>query len=126
MHYAPVITLVSLVLCVRGQLLDIPAVDELVQSALRPLADWTDYDGPTGTASSDLTKSTKATVHANIAIEAAAVTDASYWLASISHQGKAAFNSNPSSYTVFRNVLDYGAKGNLPVILKSRYNIYTL
>lgn len=121
MHYASVITLVSLVSCVRGQLLDIPAVDELVQSALKPLADWTDYDGPTGTASSELSKSTDA-VDANIAIEAAAVADASYWLAGIAHQGKAAFNSNPSSYTVFRNVMDYGAKGSLPLIIKSRYN----
>ncbi|KAJ5976298.1 hypothetical protein N7481_010005 [Penicillium waksmanii] len=110
MHYASVITLVSLLSCVRGQLLDIPAVDELVKSALKPLADWTDYDGPTGTASSELSKSTD-TDYANIAIEAAA-TDASYWLADISHQGKAAFNSNPSSYTVFRNVMDYGAKGD--------------
>ncbi|CAI7678522.1 unnamed protein product [Penicillium pancosmium] len=109
MHYASVITLVSLVSCVRGQLLDIPAVDELVQSALKPLADWTDYDGPTGTASSELSKSTEA-VDANIAIAAAA--DASYWLAGIPHQGKAAFNSNPSGYTVFRNVMDYGAKGD--------------
>ncbi|KAJ5391193.1 hypothetical protein N7509_006683 [Penicillium cosmopolitanum] len=111
MHYVSVITLVSLVSCVRGQLLDIPAVDELVQSALKPLANWTDYDGPTGTASAELSKSTEA-VDANIAIEAAAVADASYWLAGISHQGKAAFNSNPSSYTVFRNVMDYGAKGD--------------
>lgn len=120
MHYASLITLVSLVSCVRGQLLDIPAVDELVQSALKPLADWTDYDGPTGTASSDLSKSTK-TVHANIAIEA--VADASYWLADIAHQGKAAFNSNPSSYTVFRNVKDYGAKGSFPTAPKPRYHI---
>jgi len=29
----------------------------------------------------------------------------------IQHQGYAAFNSNPSAYTVFRNVKDYGAKG---------------
>jgi hypothetical protein len=41
----------------------------------------------------------------------AAVSDPSYWLAGISHQGLAAFNSNPSGYTVFRNVKDYGAKG---------------
>jgi len=29
----------------------------------------------------------------------------------IKHQGLAAFNSNPSGYTVFRNVKDFGAKG---------------
>ncbi|KAG7453018.1 exo-beta-1,3-glucanase [Guyanagaster necrorhizus] len=35
-----------------------------------------------------------------------------YWLQNIKHQGTSAFNSNPSSYTVFRNVKDYGAVGN--------------
>lgn len=47
-------------------------------------------------------------------VVAAAVDDPSYWLANIAHQGIAAFNSNPSGYTVFRNVKDYGAKGNFP------------
>jgi glucan 1,3-beta-glucosidase len=36
----------------------------------------------------------------------------SYWLENIKHQGIASFNSNPSGYTVFRNVKDYGAKGD--------------
>ena len=35
-----------------------------------------------------------------------------YWLQSIKHQGLAAFNSNPSSYQVFRNVKDFGAVGD--------------
>ncbi|CDO72902.1 Glycoside Hydrolase Family 55 protein [Trametes cinnabarina] len=35
-----------------------------------------------------------------------------YWLQNIKHQGIAAFNSNPSSYQVFRNVKDFGAKGD--------------
>jgi glucan 1,3-beta-glucosidase len=35
-----------------------------------------------------------------------------YWLQSIKHQGISAFNSNPSSYQVFRNVKDFGAKGD--------------
>lgn len=30
----------------------------------------------------------------------------------IKHQGTAAFNSNPSGYQVFRNVKDFGAKGD--------------
>jgi glucan 1,3-beta-glucosidase len=34
-----------------------------------------------------------------------------YWMQTITHQGKAAFNANPSSYKVFRNVKDFGAKG---------------
>lgn len=35
-----------------------------------------------------------------------------YWLQSITHQGKSAFNANPSTYQVFRNVKDFGAKGD--------------
>ncbi|KAI9065088.1 glycoside hydrolase family 55 protein [Trametes sanguinea] len=35
-----------------------------------------------------------------------------YWMQNIKHQGIAAFNSNPSSYQVFRNVKDFGAKGD--------------
>lgn len=35
-----------------------------------------------------------------------------YWLEHIKHQGVAAFNPNPDNYTVFRNVKDFGAKGD--------------
>ncbi|KAJ7074278.1 exo-beta-1,3-glucanase [Mycena amicta] len=35
-----------------------------------------------------------------------------FWLQNIKHQGTSAFNSNPSSYQVFRNVKDFGAKGD--------------
>ncbi|KAH7905297.1 pectate lyase superfamily protein-domain-containing protein [Hygrophoropsis aurantiaca] len=35
-----------------------------------------------------------------------------YWLQTITHQGTSAFNANPSSYQVFRNVKDFGAVGN--------------
>lgn len=35
-----------------------------------------------------------------------------YWLETIKHQGTSPFNSNPSSYQVFRNVKDFGAKGD--------------
>lgn len=45
-------------------------------------------------------------------VNIAAAADCSYWMESISHQGIAAFNSNPGSYKVFRNVKDYGAKGD--------------
>lgn len=37
---------------------------------------------------------------------------APYWLESIKHQGVASFNSNPDNYTVFRNVKDFGARGD--------------
>jgi hypothetical protein len=35
-----------------------------------------------------------------------------YWLETVKHQGTSAFNSDPSSYQVFRNVKDFGAKGD--------------
>ncbi|KAF9068658.1 exo-beta-1,3-glucanase [Rhodocollybia butyracea] len=35
-----------------------------------------------------------------------------YWLESITHQGTAAYNSDPSTYVVFRNVKDFGAVGD--------------
>ncbi|KAJ7157275.1 exo-beta-1,3-glucanase [Mycena filopes] len=41
----------------------------------------------------------------------AAATDP-FWMQSIKHQGIAAFNPNPASYQVFRNVKDFGAKGD--------------
>jgi glucan 1,3-beta-glucosidase len=35
-----------------------------------------------------------------------------YWLQNIRHQGKAAYNSNPDTYQVFRNVKEFGAVGD--------------
>ncbi|KAF9532307.1 exo-beta-1,3-glucanase [Crepidotus variabilis] len=35
-----------------------------------------------------------------------------FWLENIKHQGTAAFNANPSGYQVFRNVKNFGAKGD--------------
>lgn len=34
------------------------------------------------------------------------------WIENIKHEGSAPFNSNPSSYPVYRNVRDYGARGD--------------
>lgn len=35
-----------------------------------------------------------------------------YWLGSLKHDGRAPYHDNPDSYKVFRNVKDYGAKGD--------------
>ncbi|KAJ7043175.1 pectate lyase superfamily protein-domain-containing protein [Mycena alexandri] len=35
-----------------------------------------------------------------------------FWMQNIKHQGIAAFNANPTTYQVFRNVKDFGAKGD--------------
>jgi glucan 1,3-beta-glucosidase len=37
---------------------------------------------------------------------------APYWLENVKHQGLASFNANASSYQIFRNVKDFGAKGD--------------
>lgn len=42
--------------------------------------------------------------------QVAITSSCTYWLDQITHQGVAAFNSN-SSYVVYRNVQNYGAKG---------------
>lgn len=44
-----------------------------------------------------------------------------YWIANIQRQGVAAFNPTPSTYKVFRNVKDFGAKGqSAPITAWSR------
>lgn len=35
-----------------------------------------------------------------------------YWLEKVKHQGLSAYNENPASYGTFRNVKDFGAKGD--------------
>lgn len=87
--------------------LDIPAVDRVVSSALNEYAAYTAYDGPTGTAA----VSAKATPETKNHAVMAGVTDPSYWLADIKHQGYAPYAPSADSYVVFRNVKDYGAVG---------------
>lgn len=36
----------------------------------------------------------------------------SYWLGKIKHRGSAPYSNSPSTYKVYRNVKDYGAKGD--------------
>ena len=35
-----------------------------------------------------------------------------YWLEKMKHQGLSAYNKNPAGYRTFRNVKDFGAKGD--------------
>lgn len=50
--------------------------------------------------------------HSNVTTPAAS----NYWLANIRRQGTAPFNGNPAGYKVFRNVMDYGARGELTFV----------
>jgi len=38
--------------------------------------------------------------------------DEPYWLEKMKHQGLSAYNKDPASYMTFRNVKDFGAKGD--------------
>jgi glucan 1,3-beta-glucosidase len=41
-----------------------------------------------------------------------AVSSAPMWIETIAHEGLAPFNDNPAAYPVFRNVKEFGAKGD--------------
>lgn len=99
---------------VLGEQLVIPAVQADIARQLSSFSLYTEYEGPTGTASAIVASSSaaaapKAKVNA-LAVPAAATTPYPYWYETIAHQGKAAFNTN-TGYAVFRNVKTYGAKG---------------
>jgi glucan 1,3-beta-glucosidase len=85
----------------------IPWVESVVSSMTSVLKPAVTYAGPTGNASIALKTSTAASVFVAAATPAAT----SYWLETIKHQGISAFNANPGSYQVFRNVKSFGAKG---------------
>ncbi|KAJ5169876.1 uncharacterized protein N7500_002659 [Penicillium coprophilum] len=112
MHYSSVIKYLSLVACANAQLLEIPAVDAIVSSAIRPFEKYMALSTATKVATAAAGFKTKAAASTKHEVAAVAAVDSPYWLADIAHQGIAAFNSNPPGYTVFRNVKDYGAKGD--------------
>jgi glucan 1,3-beta-glucosidase len=88
----------------RSAHFDIPQVDEVVKQVLDDNAAYLHYHAP-----ANLSNSTFTTLRFNSLV---AVSDPAYWFANQPHQGKSAFNSNPNSYTVWRNVKDFGAKGD--------------
>jgi len=44
--------------------------------------------------------------------DGSAAEDEPYWLEKMKHQGLSAYNKDPASYRSFRNVKDFGAKGD--------------
>lgn len=106
---------------VYGEQLQIPFIQSAISAQLAKYSRYTSYNGPTGTATAALEATSvaapKVKVNAvfapKVAVAAVVATTPSpytYWYEVITHQGKAAFNTN-TSYTVFRNVKSYGAKG---------------
>ncbi len=62
-----------------------------------------------GTASAEAIATEKARPKEAIAQDAAC---GSYWYEGITKQGISAFNPNPAGYQIYRNVKDFGAKGD--------------
>jgi glucan 1,3-beta-glucosidase len=64
----------------------------------------------TKSTSTKTTSSSKTTSTTSSA--AASTSTCAYWLDNVKHRGIAAFNANPTTYQVYRNVKDFGAKGD--------------
>jgi glucan 1,3-beta-glucosidase len=101
---------------VASPVVHIPEVSSVVSSVTASYAAALLYAGPTGSTSTSKSAAPVATP------QAAAVGATPYWLETIKHQGISAFNSNPGSYQVFRNVKDFGAKGWLQYQRNARIN----
>ncbi len=87
-------------------------------SVWNPTSGYTTYPGSSsssypGVTQSSPTASSSATSYStSSASPPHASVCSDYWLEKIKHQGLAPFSSSPSTYQVFRNVKDYGAKGD--------------
>ena len=86
----------------------IPWVDSVVHSATSQFTPFITYHGTTGSGFPSAGPRPTGTQQPVARPTASAC---SYWMEEVQHQGIAAFNTN-ASYQVFRNVKDYGAKGD--------------
>ena len=112
MRFLSLVVLLPVALCKK---LVIPEVEQAIAQEKALFREHIAYtDGPTGTAKAIASKATPKVLaqllnqQAKSAVAAAAGTP--YWYEQITHQGISAFNSD-STYKVYRNVKDYGAKG---------------
>lgn len=92
MHFPRIAALSALLLVVVSQELKIPQVDIVVDNTLKHLEGYVHYEGN------------------DTAIVSKRQT-APYWYEEIVHKGISAYG--PNGYEVYRNVKDYGAKGDL-------------
>ena len=96
-----------------GEQLVIDAVDSAVAQQVAKFKAYIDYSGPTeaeaAAASSNATHAASPKVKVNHGVPKEKI-GTPYWYEAITHQGKAAFNTN-ATYNVFRNVMTYGAVG---------------
>jgi len=85
----------------------IPEVESYIASVRSQFAPYTQGPRPETVAWGSRTSASATTTPTPVPSTNAC----SFWMENIAHQGIAAFNADPSNYTVFRNVKDYGAKG---------------
>lgn len=93
MYFPRIAALSALLLGVVSEELKIPQIDSVVDKTLKLLDNYVHYEG---------NYSDTATVSKRQA--------APYWYEEIAHQGISAYG--PDGYAVYRNVKDYGAKGD--------------
>ena len=84
-----------------------PEVSHYVHSMLNQFHHYTEYAGPSPTWWHQHPHPSPTHPHKPPPSD-----ECEYWYADIKHRGIAAFNPNPQSYEVFRNVKDYGAQGD--------------
>lgn len=87
--------------------LTIPHVERVVKDVLEVYSDYVHYDGPAENVSIS-TNSTSDTTDSKLAMKINAAGQP-YWYEQITKQGIAP--TTAAGYVVFRNVMDYGAKG---------------
>ncbi|KAI1342926.1 glycoside hydrolase family 55 protein [Xylariaceae sp. FL0016] len=102
--------LAALIPLAFGETLVIPAVEHAVASQLERFSSYVNDSGVVA-ETRDLTTSDEALVNVR-SLEERQSTTTTYWYETISHQGISAFSTNKSTYKVYRNVKDYGAKGD--------------
>ncbi|XXH01836.1 hypothetical protein Hte_008198 [Hypoxylon texense] len=97
---------------ILGERLVIPEVRNAVSSQLAEFSGYTgDYASTTAEGVLPISLNTAHESRSSDAkIEERATT--TYWYETITHQGISAFNANKATYKVYRNVKDYGAKGD--------------
>ncbi|KAI8963483.1 glycoside hydrolase family 55 protein [Daldinia sp. FL1419] len=92
---------------ILGEKLVIPEVQSAVSAQL---AEFSEYAGEYGSAIvNDVSSASSGSEETKIEERA---TTSTYWYETIAHQGISAFSTNRATYKVYRNVKDYGAKGD--------------
>ncbi|KAI6082984.1 glycoside hydrolase family 55 protein [Hypoxylon rubiginosum] len=98
---------------ILGERLVIPEVQNAVSAQLAQFSGYTgDYSSITADDALPVSLSSEHESRSPDATLEERATSTTYWYETIAHQGISAFNANKATYKVYRNVKDYGAKGD--------------